>query len=127
MHYTRHYYGYKTAKDFLLLYPNKTEFDHKDIKHMFESKAILNYMNELVLKIADLYIEMVQPTLSSNHVENQISVLGQDVSYFFNSELFNNETMNYYLENLLDFNDWEELPIVSKDLKLEDFYESSEE
>ena len=52
----------------------------------------------------------------------ELSLVGLDVSYFFNSELFNNRSVNYYLEKLMDFNDNEELPIVSKKYSLEYFY-----
>jgi hypothetical protein len=58
MQYTRHYYAYKCAKDFLLLH-DKDMFNFGEVKRMFESKAILNYMNDLIMHMVGIYIEMI--------------------------------------------------------------------
>jgi len=54
MEYTRHYYGYKSAKDFLMLH-NKQFFAAEEIREMFESKALLNYMNDVIMHIIGNY------------------------------------------------------------------------
>lgn len=61
MEFVRHYFGHKTAKDFLVLTGQQT-FTKKEVQLMFERKALLNYMNDLVLAITDWHKEMANKT-----------------------------------------------------------------
>ena len=114
MQHTRHYYGYKTAKDYLMLY-NQTEFTKFQVETMFKSRSILNYMNDLVLDISKFSNQLIK-----NISEDDLSLVGLDISLFFQSEMLLNRTINYYLEALTDFDDWDNLPII-KNKSLEYF------
>jgi hypothetical protein len=56
--------------------------------------------------------------------DEELPLVGIDVSFFFNAELFNNHSVNYYLEPLTDFEDNTELPIISKNYSASYFYSS---
>ena len=55
--YTRHYYGHKLAKDFIL-HTGKEVFSKEDIKMYFAENMLLNYLNDLMLNVIDHYLEM---------------------------------------------------------------------
>ena len=55
--YTRHYYGHKVAKDFIL-HTKKYNFTQSEIKSYFDKNMLLNYMNDLQLNIIDNYLYM---------------------------------------------------------------------
>ena len=57
INHNRHYYGHKAAKDFLIL-QNKKTFKINEIKDYFESFAIQNYLNDLILNIIDYCLRM---------------------------------------------------------------------
>ena len=44
-----------------------------------------------------------------NISEDDLSLVGLDISLFFQSEMLLNRTINYYLEALTDFDDWDNL------------------
>jgi hypothetical protein len=55
--YNRHYFGHKGAKDLLMLFPGDS-LKIEEVKNLFESRALLNYCNDLILNIIDYYVEM---------------------------------------------------------------------
>ena len=61
MEYVRHYYGYKVAKDFIIL-TKKHSFTKKEVQEMFERKALYNYMNDMIMKMTDWHRDMINVT-----------------------------------------------------------------
>lgn len=62
---SRYYFGHKAAKDILMLMGNKKRIKLKDLKSkLFEGKAILNYLNDMILNII-LYHSEVDDSLRS--------------------------------------------------------------
>ena len=55
--FSHHYYGHKAAKDLLMLI-NSDTLTTKEVKSLFETRAVLNYVNDLVLNIIEYYVEM---------------------------------------------------------------------
>ena len=57
MDHNRHYFGHKAAKDILMLMgENITVHDFKD--KLFDGKAILNYLNDMILNVILYYSEI---------------------------------------------------------------------
>ena len=55
--YIRHYFGHKTAKDLLMLIPGEN-LSIDQVKNLFESRALINYCNDLIINIIEYYVEM---------------------------------------------------------------------
>lgn len=135
MTYTRHYYAYKAAKDFVLLH-KQDSFTSIEVQRMFDSKALLNYLNDVVMHTVEMYLQMVEKQTfdedKSMSREAQIqpqsvlkmqkSLVGMDTSYFFLAEMFNNDSISYYLERLTDFEDFTPDYLISPKYGLEYYY-----
>ena len=55
--FSHHYFGHKAAKDLLMLIGSDT-LTIKEVESLFETRAVLNYVNDLVLNIIEYYVEM---------------------------------------------------------------------
>lgn len=42
-----------------MIITKQTHYSELDIRRMFETRSILNYMNDLILNIIDRYLEMI--------------------------------------------------------------------
>lgn len=53
----RHYYAHKAVKDFIIL-TKKSYFKEEDIRHLFESNSLLNYLNDMIVNLLDSFCQM---------------------------------------------------------------------
>lgn len=106
---------------------------------MFESKAIINYLNDLVMHLVGRYMESIElekfneaaqmspsQPLNKTQMLQQLKFVGIDTSFYFLSQLFNNKSMEQYLEPLTGFDDNSVQPIISRTFGLEYFYLNKE-
>lgn len=124
MDHNRHYFGHKAAKDILMLMgENITVHDFKD--KLFDGKAILNYLNDMILNVI-LYYSEIEDGFSldfKDYMNNDkhhhfwrfdyeihtvhIGELQRfDVGFLFLAEMLKKNTLNLYLENLYAYDDF---------------------
>ena len=125
INHNRHYYGHKAAKDFLIL-QNQQAFTIGEVRDFFDSFAIQNYLNDLILNVLDYTLfmrdkeEIGDPMakdsqLNETRARYQLDLIKNfEIAFLFLAEIQLNATSKYYTENLADFNNFDEhLPLVN--------------
>ena len=120
---SRHYYAYKLAKDFINL-TGKEKFDLDFINsEYFKKGAILNYLNDLGLNMAHMYVSVMENNQTINEIDYVAKdrpvdptlsrtiahfFINYDTSSFFLAEVLTSKSTEYYVEDLMNMYDFGE-------------------